>query len=242
MLQYTTLNLLTIITPWENRRTVQHLSKNMRSLFHTYKNLFFTIQGLSEQAMSNIKEDKELSYENLEYLHEIACDSVKHISRTLNMLGNIKQDTFYADIFECIDNAVSRVCIPKNIKIERLYLISEAMVKADESHLTDSFVNIIQNSIEAITIKNNNGGFIKIEVFEDDDLIVLNFLDNGCGINKSDKKRIFTLLFSTKQSTTNCGIGLNYVKNVITAFHGTIHVKSVEGDYTKLQITLPRKA
>lgn len=144
-------------------------------------------------------------------------------------------------MFECVDNAVSRVCIPKNIKFEKIYLTSDATVKADKMHLTDSFVNIIQNSVEAINIKNTNDGIIKIEVFEDDDLIVINFFDNGCGINKSDKKRIFKLMFSTKQSTTNCGIGLNYVKNVISAFCGTIHVKSAEGCYTKMQITL-RKA
>jgi len=96
--------------------------------------------------------------------------------------------------------------------------------------------------LQQSNIKKCDKGIIKIEVFDDDDLIVINFFDNGCGIKKSNKKQIFTLMFSTKQSTTNCGIGLNYVKNVISAFHGTIHVKSVEGAYTKLQLTLPKAA
>ena len=231
---------LTVITKKENRKNIQSLNKNVKMLFHTYKNLFFAIQGLSRQALDGYGTETPVTYDNLKCVNGIAGDAVVNITRILNMMTNVEAGYEYTDMRKCLDDALSKVFISPDITLVKNESETPLTVRASSSHLSDCFVNLIQNSVEAISLKQNKDGVIKIDIFDDDDLAVISIYDNGCGINKKNKKHIFDLMFSTKQTTNNCGIGLNYVKNAVSAFHGIIYVKSAEGEYTNFQIALPK--
>ena len=65
---------------------------------------------------------------------------------------------------------------------------------------------------------------------------VIEIIDNGLGIPKELKEKIFEPNFTTK--TKGMGLGLSIIKNLITNYKGTISFKSKKGE-TVFTIKLP---
>ena len=110
----------------------------------------------------------------------------------------------------------------------------------DEVHFTNVIYNLLDNALKysinplllQIRTRNNKEGKLVIEVE-----------DNGIGISKSDLKCIFDKFY--RVSTGNLhnvhgfGMGLAYVKKIISEHQGTIHVMSELNIGTKFIITIP---
>ncbi|MFL2999319.1 MAG: ATP-binding protein [Cytophagales bacterium] len=96
--------------------------------------------------------------------------------------------------------------------------------------------NLYKNSIDAIG-KNGN---VEIKLYEDKDSVIIDFIDDGIGINKSDFTKIFKPGFTTKER--GWGLGLTLVNRIISDYHkGRIYVKnSIKNVETTIRIELKK--
>ena len=107
-------------------------------------------------------------------------------------------------------------------------------------------LNLIGNACYALRQKLHLNGKeftpeIKIFSYTKKDNIYLKIRDNGIGIPKEVKTKIFNPFFTTKPSGEGTGLGLSTSYEIITKTHkGTIEVKSTEGVYTEFEIMVPR--
>lgn len=97
----------------------------------------------------------------------------------------------------------------------------------DKQQLKRVFINLINNSIDAM----NQKGKISVNVSETDDMIRIDYKDNGEGIPQEDITRVFIPYFSKKPDGT--GLGLAIVKKIIEVHNGNITVESEYGQYTR---------
>jgi PAS domain S-box-containing protein len=119
-----------------------------------------------------------------------------------------------------------------NEKLPRLPLIAD--------QLQQIFVNILLNSVDAISEKKVKGGNkIRIKSDMDDDDIILIFSDNGPGIPEANLIKIFEPFFTTKKEGKGTGLGLWVSYGIIKSFQGDIKVTSTEGKGTTFTITIP---
>ena len=105
--------------------------------------------------------------------------------------------------------------------------------------MTEAFFNLIKNASESFENMDIDDPVITVRIQVEDNVCMIEVSDNGCCIPKSELKYIFNPFYSTKVRTKNSGIGLNYVKEVIKSYHGTIEVISKVNQYTTFQITMP---
>lgn len=100
----------------------------------------------------------------------------------------------------------------------------------------ESIINLIQNSIEACP---SSGGKIMIEGHLFENFVEITVSDNGKGIGKKERKKIFTPFFTTKK--TGNGIGLYSCRKFADTYGGSLKIYSAPGKGTKASIRLPVK-
>ena len=110
----------------------------------------------------------------------------------------------------------------------------------DELHFTNVLFNLMDNALKYCGDK---ALILTIETYNTKENMVISFEDNGIGINKEDQKRVFDKFY--RVSTGNLhnvkgfGLGLAYVKKIITEHKGNIKVESETNIGTKFLITIP---
>jgi signal transduction histidine kinase len=106
-------------------------------------------------------------------------------------------------------------------------------VCADRAKLKRAVLNLLVNARQAMP----EGGTISVRVFAEDDRVVIEIRDTGCGIPEEDRPRLFESFFSTKSE--GVGLGLAIVKRTIEDLSGTVDIQSAPGQGTTFRIALP---
>jgi len=123
-----------------------------------------------------------------------------------------------------------------NLKLETDLQEDLPLILADENQLEQVFLNILNNSIQAI---GNRPGIISIKSFRKGENIAIQFVDNGPGISKENLKRIFDPFFTTKEQSQGTGLGLSICYGIIQNHNGKIYAESIEGEKTVFTVELP---
>ena len=106
----------------------------------------------------------------------------------------------------------------------------------DAAMMTDAFLNIIRNAVEA----SEEHGKIKVTLryaYESRQSVVVEIKDDGSGIDAEDMPHIFNPFFTRKNYGT--GLGLSLVKKIIDIHQGMIDISSKKNEGTKVVIILP---
>ncbi len=106
-------------------------------------------------------------------------------------------------------------------------------IEVDKKQIRMALINLIDNAIQANTKKIN----IDTSYNADFELIRIEVADDGIGINKEDKGKLFSPYFSTKKEGT--GLGLAIVNSIISKHRGYIRMQDNEPKGTKFIIELP---
>jgi signal transduction histidine kinase len=109
------------------------------------------------------------------------------------------------------------------------------LVEADFNQLTQVFVNLIVNAVQAM----NEGGKLVISSFTDGGQVKIGFQDNGCGISPENMSKLFTPFFSTKVEVKGVGLGLAVSYGIAGRHGGTIEATSQEGKGSTFTVCLP---
>jgi signal transduction histidine kinase len=111
----------------------------------------------------------------------------------------------------------------------------------DAGFVHSALINIIENAVDAcIKDKSKISHKIIFGVNYDKDHIIFDVIDNGIGMDKETKEKIFTLFFSLKGSK-GTGLGLFISNNIIKQHGGEIKVQSKPGQGSKFFIRLPER-
>ena len=123
-------------------------------------------------------------------------------------------------------------------------------IEADENRLRQVFWNLLSNAVKYTP----DGGSITIDGEVIDDHIRIKISDTGIGIPKGEQENIFSSFYVTGDTTHHSshkvkfmgggmGIGLNIVKGIINAHHGSVYVESsgISGEGATFYVELPLK-
>ena len=223
-----------------NRLISREINNNLGMLLHTYKNAFWCITKQLQAAQSKLDAgDTEKASEYTEKTLGVAREQFESISNMLLIIKEKHISFTRVSLNECINAALGSLSVPRDIQIVYEPRGGEVFIRGSRPHITEMFVNVISNAIDALTAANKPEKIIKITSLCEDGLCLITVYDNGCGIDRRHIKKIFGLFYTTKPPATNSGIGLNYVRNVLHMHRCDMRIRSVRGEYTAVDIVFP---
>lgn len=175
-------------------------------------------------------------------------DEMDRLGKAMDfMLKYAKDDQNFEDIDvkQVIENLMLNTYrdIFSNQHIKPVVEINKALsLYYNQKSLEDIISNLIGNSIKALSGINGEK-IIKCSVMVDEDMLVIYFSDNGCGIEEKDRNKVFDVFFTTTAEQGGAGLGLFMVKARLEAIKGKIEL--VENELrptgTTFKIEIPFK-
>ena len=108
-------------------------------------------------------------------------------------------------------------------------------IMADPDQLQQVCINLMLNAIQSMP----DGGKLTLRTREENQQIIVDVQDTGCGISSENMNKLFTPFFTTKKEVKGVGLGLAVSYGIIQSHQGKIEVNSREGEGTTFTIFLP---
>ncbi len=88
--------------------------------------------------------------------------------------------------------------------------------------------NLISNSIKALREVEDRSRKILVELKKTERFVIIKIQDNGCGIDETNREKIFDPFFSTTQKYGGFGIGLTIVDETLKEYGGALELVEIE--------------
>lgn len=225
---------------------LQFVNKVAMRSSHDLKNSLVSIRTFS-QLLPDKYNDKEFRTDFYNIVsHEV--DRLTVLVDNLNFFAQpLKLFRVESDLNELIQESLSQILKEdlEKIVIEKEFLLSRPQVWVDPENMKKVFLNLIRNSVQAMT----EGGTLKIKAFDEKkngegpekekvDFIQIHIQDNGTGMPAEEIQQAFEPFYTVKNR--GIGLGLTLVKKIIEAHGGTISIESEAGKGTDLILRIPR--
>ena len=115
-------------------------------------------------------------------------------------------------------------------------------VQANESRLSQVFLNLLVNAAQAIPEGHADRNEIAVTVRRREAGVVVEVRDTGSGILPEHRPRLFDPFFTTKPVGIGTGLGLAICHGIVTALGGEIEVESEVGKGSTFRVVLPASA
>jgi len=223
------------------REKLETAGEMMALLAHNIRNPLAGLRALAEETAKRHEDDRE----TLQCQERIvnAVDRLESWFRELQQAMtpiNLKPERVRID--EIIDNvivALQPMLDQHDVRVETWVETRPFEVSCDALHVEQALVALLTNAVQASTA----GQTVRItaraarERLDDWELIVE---DQGVGIPKNARKKIFLPQFTTKRDGS--GMGLAMVSKVVKSHGGRLHVESAPGRGSSFRAVLPGRS
>ena len=197
-----------------------------RTIAHEVRNPLTNISLAAEQL-----KEKATQREEADQLLDMIGRNVNRINQLVSdLLSSTKFEQLEftsANVNDLVDEALelARDRIELNrIKVVKDYDKNQCGIWVDKEKIKLSFLNIIVNAIEAME---KEKGVLTIRTTRQGNKSMVEFSDNGTGIDEDTVQKLFDPYFTGK--TNGNGLGLTNTQNIILNHKGNIYVRSKVG-------------
>lgn len=178
---------------------------------------------LKKLVLSDVEECSRMINKQTQYLSK-TIDDFRNFFKPDKVTSDITIRKIMESTLEIVQDSLKN----NNIEITTSFE-TEKTVQAFPRELMQVFVNIINNSKDALLLTKPEKPSIHVHVYEDDNYINTEICDNGGGINITSLQKVFDPYFSTKNEKTGTGLGLYMSKMIIeNHLNGSIEAKNTQ--------------
>ena len=219
----------------------------INNMTHEFKTPIATIAIATEtirDARVNSSQEKLEFYTGI--IREENNRMLRQVETVLQMAqlekGEVKLKWEVVDLHEVLEAAMASMRLTIQQREGKMSLkgsAEECLVKADPDHLLNVFLNLLDNankySPDAPEID------ITLEVRENK--AIVNIKDKGIGMTRDVQRHIFDTFYRAASGNIHnvkgFGLGLSYVKEMVSAHQGSIAVQSQPGAGSTFSVVLP---
>jgi signal transduction histidine kinase len=207
---------------------------------HQIKNPLAVINNAAFSLQRSRRDGKAGATRQIEIIQEEVERADRVITQIMGYAQLSEGRVEKLDVTEELERAIAQVfppAVPTSIRVHRDYARHFPPLLMQRGHLSEIFVNLLQNARDAIGGKGNV--FVAATCHRDYS-IEISVRDDGAGIPPDKTERIFEAYYTTKEKGT--GLGLAIVKHNVELYGGTVRVESEAGKGARFVLTFPAKA
>ena len=153
------------------------------------------------------------------------------------------KQSYEFNLKEYVDEII--ISLHSKLKHTNITVVNEMdptlMLNSYPGSFAQIFTNFIMNSL-IHAFKDDEVGEIVISATGNDKNIVINYKDNGCGIDAQYIDKIYEPFFTTKKDEGGSGLGLQIIHYIVTQeLAGEISVDSTPNKGVDFKIVIPRE-
>ncbi|MGE7766508.1 two-component system histidine kinase PnpS [Peribacillus sp. NPDC096540] len=229
----------------ELKRLEQMRKDFVANVSHELRTPITSIKGFSETLLDGaLKDEKTLKHFLSIILKE--SDRLQELIQELLNLSKMEQQEFVlkAGVVD-ITNVLGEIqemligkLKEKEVTLEIIASSESVFVEGESDRIKQVFINLITNALTYTP----NGGWVTVNVTENEQTVDIVVQDSGIGIEEKELPRIFERFYridkARSRDSGGTGIGLAIVKHIIEVHKGKIKVESTPGSGTTFTVTL----
>ncbi len=218
------------------QQQLQAAGRLAAEIAHQLKNPLGIINNAAFTLQRTVKEGKKIT-QQIQIIREEVDRSDRILTELMGYAQLSEGRVEKIDVAEELDRALERVFPPAakyEVQIVRDYAPALPPLLLQRNHLSEVFVNLLQNAREAMDGK---GSVQVMTRYAENYSVLIDIRDTGPGIAADKLARIFDPYYTTKEKGT--GLGLAIVKHNTEIYGGTVQVESELGKGTCFTIAMP---
>mgnify|MGYP000391396858 CR=1 FL=1 len=217
------------------------ISEMINNIIHQWR------QSLSIISMhaSRLQIEHELKSEIILTTAEPILSQINKLSNIIEVFSSFVKREKYLTVFYLNESIEAAINLTKSsidnsfIKVVQT-LNYNPKITTDKNELIEVFINIVNNSIDALleNIEDQKNRFIFIESNIDNKAVEIIFKDSAGGISDEILSKIFEPYFTTKHQSLGTGLGLSLANDIIcNKYKGKIFVSNKNFTYNNKTYT-----
>ena len=235
---------------WLRHRLAELEEQKNRFLRHVSHDLKTPLTSIREGAQLLSEGVPGVLNDQQKAIVDILVQNSRRLQKMIEELLNYQQVGFAVNNIDPQPVALDVVCVQvlrthrlvaaaRNIRFERK--LEPVMVEGDAEKLRVIIDNLITNALKF----SPREGVVRIELSKNGEDAVLEVIDEGPGVNKDERDRIFEPFFrgtrTQRGAVKGSGLGLAIAKECVLAHRGRIESVHEEGHGGYFRVSLPRK-
>lgn len=220
------------------RQQLEAAGRLAAEIAHQLKNPLSIINNASYTLQRTVKEGKTIT-QQIRIIREEVEKSDRLITELMGYAQLAEGRVEKLDVKEELERAVLQVFPPAveyDVQIHRDYAPDLPLLLAQRNHLSETFVNLLQNTREVL----DGHGNVWIQTSPGENYSIrISIADDGPGIAPENIERIFAPYFTTRDKGT--GLGLAIVKHNTEMYGGQITVESELGKGARFILDFPAR-
>ncbi|MBW2592023.1 MAG: PAS domain-containing protein [Deltaproteobacteria bacterium] len=218
-------------------QTVAGLAHGIKNLINALDGgMYFLKSGIGKGDIKRIHKGVETLARNIERIR-LFSKAFLNYSRFRTITPTLSNP---ADIVTEVVESFAAKVRENEIKIKLQADQPVAPAPLDYEKIHECVTNLVGNAIDAfVDVDKDRDKKVWVKVYEEEGAIYIEIKDNGCGIDKDHRQRLFNKFFTTK-GLEGTGLGLLMTQKIIQEHGGNISVLSKKGQGSIFRIRLIR--
>lgn len=224
------------------QRKFNSISAGTSVFVHSIKNQLLSNRIIHKRLNKQVQESDDITVIK-RYIDQLSDQNEMMLSRIEELYRSVKADhirlipVYIQDVTAVSIKKFNQKYPHKTVQVE----IENERVLADPAHLSEAIYNLLINAEEAVQAQSEGAeGNVYLHCFPTRQYTVIEVRDDGTGISKKEMNHLFDPFYSSKNSNHNWGMGLHYVRNIVTEHFGELRYESALGKGSTFFMLLPR--
>lgn len=200
--------------------------------------IYLVNSGFSKENPDRVKKGWEMVQRNVDKIRSMVLDILYYAKDRELTLTDVGVAELVTEIREVMDKKAADSSIGFNVELDP----GAGTLECDASAIRAMLVNILENSFEACRVDTAKTlHHVRFSVRRADPWMIFEVQDNGIGMDRETREKIFSLFFSSK-GVKGTGLGLFISNKIVDKHGGSIAVESESGRGARFLVRLPLAA